>query len=145
VHRYLQDADAADEIVQASFVKAYASLARFRGAASFKTWIHQIALNECRLRVRRLKSRREVPLDCVETSFLQSDGDAPNDAFFRVRLQRLIGRLPDRQRAVLTLRVFSDLAFKEISRVEGISENSAKVNYHHAIKRLRQWLSEETS
>jgi DNA-directed RNA polymerase specialized sigma24 family protein len=55
-------------------------------------------------------------------------------------LRRLVGQLPPRQRAVVTLRVSGDLPFKEIARLEGISENSAKVSYHHAVTRLRQWL-----
>jgi RNA polymerase sigma-70 factor (ECF subfamily) len=58
----------------------------------------------------------------------------------RDRLADLIARLPPRQRAVVTLRIVGDLPFKEIARLESISENSAKVSYHHAVTRLREWL-----
>jgi RNA polymerase sigma-70 factor (ECF subfamily) len=40
----------------------------------------------------------------------------------------------------VTLRVVGDLPFKEIAKLEGISENSAKVSYHHAVTRLRKWM-----
>jgi DNA-directed RNA polymerase specialized sigma24 family protein len=69
----------------------------------------------------------------------------PDGSGRRLLLERLVVRLPLRQRAVVTLRVFSDLPFKDIARLEGISENSAKVNYHHAIVRLRQWLCKDES
>ena len=142
-YRQLADTDAADEVVQATFVRAYTALAQFRREASFKTWLHQIALNECRAVYRSRRARRAVPLDEVPESALpQIDPHPGRDS---AGLEPLIAQLPPRQRAVLTLRVFSDLPFKEIARVEGISENSAKVNYHHAITRLKQWLTRTRS
>jgi RNA polymerase sigma-70 factor, ECF subfamily len=141
VCRYLQDPSSADDVVQASFVKAYTHLAGFRGASSFKTWLHQIALNECRSQSRGGSARREIPLGQIPEEASAQECVDPGDAVWRTRLERLVGLLPQRQRAVLTLRVFSDLPFNEIARMERISENAAKVNYHHAIKRLRQWLS----
>jgi RNA polymerase sigma-70 factor (ECF subfamily) len=145
VAHQLRDPDAAADVVQATFVQAYANLARFRRAASFKTWLHQIAFNQCRARRRSQRVRGEVPIDEVPERTLASAAPAPDDPGERVRLGRLIDRLPARQRAVLALRVFGDLPFKDIGRVEGISENAAKVNYHHAIVRLRQWLSGDRS
>jgi len=144
-YRQVQDPDAADDAVQAAFVKAYTNLSRFRGAASFKTWLHQIALNECRAGYRRMIRRREVPLaDMPEAAFERREcaGEA---AALRAGVARYVARLPRRQRSVLTLRVVSDLSFKEIGRAEGISENAAKVNYHHAVTRLKQWMGQKES
>jgi RNA polymerase sigma-70 factor (ECF subfamily) len=59
----------------------------------------------------------------------------------RAAIERYVARLPPRQRSVVTLRVFADLPFKEIARAEGITENAAKVNFHHAIVTLRAWLT----
>ena len=44
---------------------------------------------------------------------------------------------------MLSLRIFADLPFKEIAALEGITENAAKVSYHHAVMRLREWLTSE--
>lgn len=140
-HRYLRDADAAAEAVHISFVKAYTHLGSFRGSASFKTWLHQIALNECRNRRHAGRLRREVPLEEAPEALLAFEDDDPDAAVMRATLERLIARLPERQRAVLTLRTASDLSFGEIARIEGISENAAKVNYFHAVQRLKQWLT----
>lgn len=138
VWRYLREDDAADEVVQASFVQAYTHLRSFRGESSFKTWLYQIALNRCRALRRSGKAHQEVPLDEVGESSLAVEEQATSG--WRARLESLVARLPPRQRAVVSLRVFADLPFGEIARAEGITENSAKVSYHHAVKRLRQWL-----
>jgi RNA polymerase sigma-70 factor (ECF subfamily) len=141
--RYLQDPDAADEAVQATFVSAYTHLAQFRRAASFRTWLYGILLNQCRSGRRRVRVRREVALDEVPESALADHGGETEHADERAALERLIGRLPPRQRSVLSLRIFADLPFKDIAAAEGITENAAKVNYHHAITRLRAWLTSE--
>lgn len=141
VLRYLGDAAGADEIVQAAFVQAYVHLAGFRGEATFRSWLHEIALNLCRGRLRSGRARLEVALDDVPEGELGDPRGDPAEAPPRADLEREIARLPPRQRSVLTLRVFADLSFREIARLEGITENAAKVNYHHAVKRLKRWLS----
>jgi RNA polymerase sigma-70 factor (ECF subfamily) len=155
VYRLVHDHAQAADIVQMTFLHAYTHLAQYAGRASFKTWLHQIALNECRAAHRRI--RRHVSLDEMsEASVHQARVDAghgsavdpatadggPGGTGWRLVLERLLARLPFRQRTVLTLRIFSDLPFADVARTAGISENSAKVNYHHAITRLRAWLRE---
>jgi RNA polymerase sigma-70 factor (ECF subfamily) len=129
--------DAAD-IVQATFLQAYTHLAQFRGEASFVSWLRQIVLNECRALRRGRPAQREVPLD--ETADAYAD---TTPSGWRHTLASLVTRLPPRQRHVLILRIHEDLPFKEIARLEGITENAAKVNYHHAVTRLRKWLEDK--
>ena len=140
VYRWLGDHAGADEVVQATFVQAYTHLVDFRGDASFRSWLYGIALNQVRTLQRNQRRARTVPLDDVAEGDLPQAEDAPVGGWLRDRLADSIGRLPPRQRAVVTLRVVGDLPFKEIARLEGISENSAKVSYHHAVTRLREWL-----
>jgi RNA polymerase sigma-70 factor (ECF subfamily) len=129
-----------------TFLQAYTHLGQFAGRASFKTWLFQIALNQCRALYRAGRGQQHVSLDEMEEAvpLRAAGGSGPEmvdgGSGRRLLLERLILRLPLRQRAVVTLRVFSDLPFKDIAHIEGISENSAKVNYHHAVVRLRQWL-----
>jgi RNA polymerase sigma-70 factor, ECF subfamily len=139
--RYLHDADAADEAVQAAFVSAYTHLDQFRHAAAFKTWLCEILLNHCRSQRRRVRLHGEVPLDDVPEAALRDCREEATSSAERATIERHVARLPPRQRSVLTLRVFGDLPFKEIARAEGITENAAKVNFHHAIVTLRAWLT----
>lgn len=142
VYRLVRDHDQAADIVQASFLRAYARLVQFHGDSSFATWLHQIALNECRTQKRSARRRHEIPLDDSGVQE-QAVAEDPSSGWKR-KIEALVERLPLRQRSVLVLRVFSDMPFKAIAEVEGISENAAKVSYHHAVTRLRQWLKEPT-
>jgi RNA polymerase sigma-70 factor (ECF subfamily) len=154
IYRMVHDRDQSADIMQVTFLQAYTHLGQFAGRASFKTWLYQIALNQCRALHRAGRGRQHVSLDEVEEAadLHAANGSGsdvvcggPGGSGRRLLLERLIARLPLRQRAVVTLRVFSDLPFKDVARIEGISENSAKVNYHHAIVRLRRWLHEDES
>ncbi|HYC21394.1 MAG TPA: sigma-70 family RNA polymerase sigma factor [Candidatus Bathyarchaeia archaeon] len=134
--RMTGDRNEAEDVTQTSFMNAFRRLADFRGEASFKTWIYGIALNECRMVHRR--ARGDLPLDQISEPPAYAGGGHPLD---RVVLRKLVARLPDKQRAALTLRVCEDLSFREIGALIGASEASAKVNYFHALKRLRGWLA----
>jgi RNA polymerase sigma-70 factor (ECF subfamily) len=140
--RMLRDHDAADEATQRTFVRAFERLRSFRGEASFGTWLHRIVMNECRDILRAQRGR--VALDDVPESQLATV-DEGRDVRLGARLRELVATLPPRQQSVLSLRIFSDLPFAEIARAEGITENSAKVSFHHAVRRLQQWLGRTPS
>ena len=55
-------------------------------------------------------------------------------------LREAVARLPARQREVLLLRIDADLPFAEIAQTLGITEVNAKVNFHHAVQKLKGWL-----
>lgn len=141
VLRYLGDPDAAEDVVQTTFVRAYTALRTFRGDSSFKTWLHRIAINECRSRARKERQRKEVALDEVGDGMLPADSPDLASAVDGRGLRTHIDRLAPLQKSVLVMRVFGDLPFKEIARIEGTSEGSAKVTYHNAIKRLKEWMT----
>ena len=56
------------------------------------------------------------------------------------RLRGAIAQLPPKQKMVLELRIFDDLSFREVAELADCSENTAKVNFHYAVKRLRDIL-----
>jgi RNA polymerase sigma-70 factor, ECF subfamily len=140
VYRWLGDRAVADEVVQATFVQAYMHLVDFRGDAPFRSWLYGIALNQARTLQRDRRRERTIPIDDVPEGDLPQVEGASEGGRLRDRLAGCIARLPPRQRTVVTLRVVGDLPFKEIAKLEGISENSAKVSYHHAVTRLRKWM-----
>lgn len=127
--------DEAQDVMQSSFLAAYRQLGDFRGDATFKTWLYGIALNECRMLYR--KSGRTTPLDTIAEPAAPATGAHALD---RITLRKLVARLPEKQRAAVLLRVCDDLSFREIGEIVGSSEASAKVNFFHAVKKLRGWL-----
>ena len=141
VEQQVGDRAAADEIVQMTFVQAYTRLASFRAQATFKTWLYSVAMNLCRDRARSEKRRAAVPVeDALE--MVPSTQPTLEEVVVGATVQRRVADLPDRQRSVLSLRIWGDLSFRDIGALLGISENSAKVSYHHAIRRLKHWLVE---
>ncbi len=140
VRRYVRrDADAAD-VTQQVFVRAFKGLAMFRGAATVRSWLYRIAIN-CALSWLR-DHRREQPSEIAEDSLselpvapsrIASDQDG-------ALLRAAIAKLPPKQKLVLELRVFDELSFKEVAELADCSENTAKVNFHYAVKKLRDIL-----
>jgi RNA polymerase sigma-70 factor, ECF subfamily len=140
VRRYVKsDADAAD-VTQLAFVRAFRGLAAFRGSATVRSWLYRIAIN-CALSWLR-DHRRELPAVLDEDALIDAN-PAPAQLAAgddRAQLRRAIEQLPPKQKLVLELRVFDDLSFKEVAELADCSENTAKVNFHYAVKRLRDIL-----
>lgn len=141
VHRYVKrDADASD-VTQQAFVRAFRGLVSFRGTASVRSWLYRIAIN-CALSWLR-DHRREEPTELAEDA-LTDENPAPATRMIGgeegARLRLAIAQLPPKQKLVLELRVFDDLSFKEVAELADCTENTAKVNFHYAVKRLRDIL-----
>jgi RNA polymerase sigma-70 factor (ECF subfamily) len=140
--RILGDRELAADAAQDAFVNALGALDRFRGEASFRTWLLRIAVNAARSLARRRGRRREVALDVAADLAAEQA-----DPVLRValgaeaaRVEHALARLPEKQRLAVTLRVYHELSYGEIGVVAGCSEGAARVNYHLGIKRLRELL-----
>ena len=139
-YRMLENhADAAD-MAQKTFVQAFLHHRSFKRESSFRTWLYQICLNQCR---NALRTRARLAHEDVEGLVLP----APQDTFklvaraeLRERLGQAIRTLPARQREALVLRVYHDHPFAEIGVIMSCSEGTAKANYHHAVDKLRRVL-----
>lgn len=149
VQRYLKnEADTAD-VVQQAFVRALRALASFRGAATLRSWIYRIAIN-CALSWIR-DHKREVPTEPDDLSGLGERASSASEPAVLAQLQSkdrgdalrtAVAKLPPKQKLVLELRVFDDLSFREVAELAECSENTAKVNFHYALKRLRELMGE---
>ncbi len=131
--RFAKDADEAEDLAQRAFVKALENIDGLRGA--FRPWLMRIAVNLAKNHVRdHAKFIDAAPPD---------EGHAPrtDDALAqeerRRRVRSALAQLGERQREVVMLRVDAQLSFQEIAQALEITENNAKVAYHHAVKRLR--------
>ena len=140
--RYLKnDADAAD-IAQKTFVRAYKAVDSFQGKSAFRTWLYRIAINLSLNHIR--DNKRERATDISDDALSQSavgmrrivEGERSS------ALREAIEELPPKQRLVLELRVYDELTFKEVAELASCTENAAKVNFHHAVKRLRSLMAD---
>ena len=139
--RLVQSPSDAEEVAQDAFVRAWRSLADFRGDAAFGTWLYRIVWRRAldRAAAIRIRQGRETPLDDAPAG---SDalghrpapmGADPNAASW----ERLTEGLTDTQRAVVTLFYYEDVSVKDIARVLEIPEGTVKTHLSRARAALR--------
>jgi RNA polymerase sigma-70 factor (ECF subfamily) len=140
--------DAAD-LAQQAFLRALEASGRVfsrwkpSSPTPFRSWLVRIALNLGKNHARQ--GARWRPTLLTEADSAEDPRESAQEALERRererRTRQAVLALPPRQREVLTLRVDGGLAFKDIADTLGITENNAKVQFHHAVKRLKAELS----
>lgn len=139
----LGERDAAEEIVQDTFVRAFSSLESFRGDSSLRTWLFTIARRLVVDRRRAFRRRRDVgSLEDVDaaTEYTALDGLIASEA--KRKVWGAVGKLSPTQREVFLLRVNEGLSYKEIAEVAGTTEGAARVHYHNALRTVKENLNE---
>jgi RNA polymerase sigma-70 factor (ECF subfamily) len=142
--RYLAASGAAsaevEDLVQDTFFKAFRGLHGWRGEGSFRGWLCRIAGNVLKDRFRQNKGRVFLEIedhDIVDAS--DPAGELAADETGR-QLQAGLRRLPRLQREVFLLRVQQGLDYVDIAAALGSTPGAARVHYHHAVRRLKEWL-----
>lgn len=134
-----RDADL-DDVVQETLIRAFRGLGAFRGQCQFRTWLLTIGGNVLKDAGRRAQRRQVVPLD---DDLRSPEGDPHDDAVAREAERRLeagLVRLPRLQREVFLLRAQQGLEYEEIASALETTPGAARVHYHHAVKRLKEYL-----
>ena len=129
-----------DDLVQDTFVRAFRAVHRFRGQCQFRTWLLTIGGNVLKDSARRAKRARVVPLD---EEIRAHEGDPYERAVASEAEERLsagLGRLPRMQREVFLMRAQQGMEYDDIAAALGTSAGAARVHYHHAVKRLKEYL-----
>jgi RNA polymerase sigma-70 factor (ECF subfamily) len=141
VLRMLKNPSDAEDTVQKVFLLAYQNLKGFRFESSFKTWLYRISINQCHNHFRQQKKREFTPLEELP---LADSRDSQEEDFsqkeLRALAQKAIEQLPPKQKMVLTLRIDQDLSFEEIGKALDMRANSAKVNFHYALEKVKGWI-----
>jgi len=153
--RLVNDRDDAEDLTVETFLNAYRAWGRFRGDARVSTWLHQIALNNCKNRFKqndRRKEREPISLDDrVETeggdSLSREVADWRNvpervllESELSLQMRRAIDALPPEYREVLVLCEMEDMSYEEIARVLGLSVPAVKTRLHRARQKVKQRL-----
>lgn len=136
-YRLLGRAEDAEDAVQATFVRAFRALPRFRGESSARTWLYRIATNEA---LGLLRRRRDVPpLEAAEPS----SPDRTAAVVERLAVRAALARLTPDHRAILVLRLWEELSYTEIAGVLGISLPAVKMRLNRARAEFRRYYEEE--
>jgi len=148
VRRMVQDSDDALDITQDVFIRAYESIDTFRGDAKIFTWLYKIAMNLSLNHLRKRKLRTLLRLS-AEHDTLHSDVPSPHRTLevheLRALIETAIRKLPDKQRAVFVLRYYEELPYEEIASLLNTSVGGLKANYHHAVRKIEEYVRHEMS
>jgi RNA polymerase sigma-70 factor, ECF subfamily len=133
----------AEDALQEIFVQVYKSLSGFDpGKAAFTTWLYRITFNYC-LNHRRKKRPFTLPLEDISPAL--KSGFLDTQLAEEETLQQAIGKLTDKQRAVVILRYFWDLPYAEIAQILDVPLGTIKSRIDLALKTLRKMLEEQES
>jgi RNA polymerase sigma-70 factor, ECF subfamily len=134
-HRLLGRCEDAEDAMQATFVRAFRELPRFRGESSARTWVYRIAVNESLGMLRRRRAQApeaELPDGC----------DTGLSATERLAVRAALHRLKPDHRTVLVLRFWEGLSYEETAAVLGISLSAAKMRVKRAREAFRKCYEE---
>ncbi|MBE7467196.1 MAG: RNA polymerase sigma factor [Planctomycetes bacterium] len=157
--RVLHDEEAALDVVQDAFVKAYERLGDLRGESRFFPWLRRIAVNLAIDRVRHIKRGVEVGFD--EAQFgrgEEADGDRlPGDPDERARrespvrkaelsefgssLEQALGKLTEAHRTVFLLHAAEGMSYREIADAIGCNIGTVMSRLFYARKKLQELLA----
>jgi RNA polymerase sigma-70 factor, ECF subfamily len=139
-YRMTGSLDDAEDLAQEAFIRAYAQIGSYRGAAKFSTWLYRIAVNVC-LNWRQREARRtELNTDWARTNELQSTHTGGNGEASSARVQEALMKLPAKQRAAIVLTTYDGLNHSEAAKALGCSETTVSWRVFSARRKLKRWL-----
>jgi RNA polymerase sigma-70 factor (ECF subfamily) len=142
IRRILVDHEDANDVLQNVFIRVWNGLENFREDSQLYTWLYRIATNESLTFLEQQKKRASVSLGDVENGLSNRiKADQHFDANkLEWKLQLAMQQLPEKQRIVFNLRYYDEMPYEEMSRVLDTSEGALKASYHHAVKKIEDFI-----
>ncbi|HWK03104.1 MAG TPA: sigma-70 family RNA polymerase sigma factor [Puia sp.] len=142
VRRMVVEHEDANDVLQNVFIRVWNGLENFREDSQLYTWLYRVATNECLSFLEQQKKKSTLPLSEMESGLsnkIQADKHFdPNKLEWK--LQLAIQQLPEKQRVVFSLRYYDEMPYEEMSRVLETSEGALKASYHHAVKKIEDYI-----
>ncbi|WKV10549.1 RNA polymerase sigma factor [Marivirga harenae] len=141
IRKILIDHDDTNDALQECFIKIWNKIDTFNEEASLYTWMYKIAVNQALQQLRKRKNsfkNEQQYTEFLETKISNStlmDGDE-----IQKLLQQAILKLPEKQRLVFNMKYYDDLKYEEIAEITDGSVGSLKASYHHAVKKIEEFL-----
>lgn len=137
--------DDANDVLQNTFIKVWMSIDNFRGESKLSTWLYRIAINESITFLNKQRGLNNVSIDDADSFLLQK---MEGDEFFdgdeaQLKLQKAILTLPEKQRIVFNMKYFDEMKYEDMSEILETSVGALKASYHHAVKKIEEFLSIE--
>jgi RNA polymerase sigma-70 factor (ECF subfamily) len=140
------NSDDAADITQEAFLRVHRNMERFRGDASFTTWLYRVVVNLAITELRRrTRSRTLLMEDIAPAEAWRSEAEGDDAPALHLELdeeretvQQVLKHLPPDYRAVLVLRHFQQLAYEEMCQVLGLTMSQVKTRLHRARRMFKE-------
>ncbi len=143
IRRIVTDHEDANDVLQNTFVKVFKNIGSFKAKSKLYTWLYRIATNEAITFMDKKRRKYASSIDDEEANLankLEADPYFDGDEA-QIKLQQALSRLPDKQKMVFNMRYFDNMSYKEISEVLGTSVGGLKASYHHAVKKIEEFVT----
>lgn len=142
IRRMVVEHEDANDVLQNMFVKAWKGLENFREDSQLYTWLYRIATNESLTFLEQQKRRSTISMSDEDTGMnnkLKADDNFDGNKA-EWKLQMAVQKLPEKQKAVFNLRYYEEMPYNEMSKVLDTSEGALKASYHHAVKKIEEYI-----
>ena len=144
----IQDRDAADDVFQDTFIKVIRTLKRgnYNEQGKFLPWVMRISHNliidyfRKNSRMPKFRSKNEFDIFSIISDDSLNIENKMVDAQIENHIRILLDELPDEQKAVVKMRIYQDMSFKEISESTGVSINTALGRMRYGLINLRKMI-----
>ena len=146
VWKKIGDFHFAEELTQDTFLRAYQQLRTLKKPQLFAGWLYVIASNLCNTWLRNKNIRTQLqekidntqPEESTYSEYVATENKRSSAETQRIVVEKLLSKLKESERTVMTLHYFGDMSCKEIGAFLGVSANTIKSRLHRAQKRLQK-------
>ena len=135
---YVQSWEAAEDIVQESFIALYEKAAQYKGEASVKNYVRKIVINRCHDHLRK-KKRRQLFLPFRYVKSAEQEVVLSTE---KSTLLEALMRLDDKYREAIILYYFEELSTVQIAGLLGLNESTVRSRLKRARDELRGYLDD---
>ncbi len=137
--------DDADDVLQNTFIKVFRHLSQFKGESKLFSWIYRIATNESITFLKRKAKLSNISSEEIQNRAIDN---LKADEYFEsdeitIKLHRAIARLPAKQQLVFKMKYFEEMKYEEMSEILGTSVGALKASYHHAVKKIEEFVTKD--
>ena len=134
--------DDANDVLQNTFINVFKYLKSFKGESKLFSWMYRIATNESITFINNKAKRNGTTSEALQTKIVEN---LQSDVYFdgneiQIKLQKAIAILPQKQQLVFKMKYFEDLKYEQIADVLGTSVGALKASYHHATKKIEEFM-----
>ncbi|SFU55833.1 RNA polymerase sigma-70 factor, ECF subfamily [Pustulibacterium marinum] len=144
VRRIVLDHDDADDVLQNTFIKIFRNIHTFKGDSALYSWMYRIATNEALTFLNQKARKSGISNEELQDNLIKN---LEADVYFegeeiQLKLQKAISKLPEKQRLVFNMKYFEEMKYEDMSQILDTSVGALKASYHHAVKKLEDYLTE---